>query len=274
MGTLYVAASPLGNLGDMTRRLVDVLQNADLVAAEDTRRARKLLSHVDAHTRVLSYHAHSPASRLEQLKSALEEGSAVVMLTDAGTPTVSDPGRMLVSAARDLGADIVPIPGPSAVTAALSVSGLPADRFTFLGFLPRRGAERSRRIEEASVSRWTVVMFEAAARLNELLHALVNVCGADREAAVARELTKLHEEVKCGTLQELVGYYEEHPPRGEITLLVKGATSVHHAVSPELVRQRATELLACGNSRKDTAGLLATEFSLPRREAYKMVCEL
>jgi 16S rRNA (cytidine1402-2'-O)-methyltransferase len=196
------------------------------------------------------------------------------MLTDAGTPTVSDPGRALVSAARVLGADVVAIPGPSAVTAALSVSGLPADRFTFLGFLPRRGAERRRRLEEVSVSRWTVVMFEAAMRLNQLLDALVEVCGADREAVVARELTKLHEEVKCGTLRELVGYYEEHPPRGEVTLLVKGATKVHHEANPELVRQRAVELLASGNSRKDTAALVATEFSLPRREAYKMVCDL
>lgn len=274
MGTLYVAASPLGNLGDMSRRLVDVLRTSDIVAAEDTRRARKLLTHVDAHTRVMSYHAHSPPGRLDQLTSALEAGSSVVMLTDAGTPTVSDPGRALVSAARKLGTDIVAVPGPSAVTAALSVSGLPADRFTFLGFLPRKGAERRRRLEEASTSRWTVVLFEAATRLKQLLEALVDVCGEDREAVVARELTKLHEEVRCGTLRELVGYYEEHPARGEITLLVKGAVEVQPQASPEIVLQRATEILATGSSRKDTAALLAKEFSLPRREAYKMVCDL
>ena len=274
MGILYVAASPLGNLGDMSRRLVDLLRTSDIVAAEDTRRARKLLTHVDAHTRVMSYHAHSPPGRLDQLTSALEAGSSVVMLTDAGTPTVSDPGRALVSAARKLGTDIVAVPGPSAVTAALSVSGLPADRFTFLGFLPRKGAERRRRLEEASTSRWTVVMFEAATRLKQLLEALVDVCGEDREAVVARELTKLHEEVRCGTLRELVGYYEEHPARGEITLLVKGAVEVQPQASPEMVLQRATEILATGSSRKDTAALLAKEFSLPRREAYKMVCDL
>lgn len=274
MGILYVAASPLGNLGDMSRRLVDLLRTSDIVAAEDTRRARKLLTHVDAHPRVMSYHAHSPPGRLDQLTSALEAGSSVVMLTDAGTPTVSDPGRALVSAARKLGTDIVAVPGPSAVTAALSVSGLPADRFTFLGFLPRKGAERRRRLEEASTSRWTVVMFEAATRLKQLLEALVDVCGEDREAVVARELTKLHEEVRCGTLRELVGYYEEHPARGEITLLVKGAVEVQPQASPEMVLQRATEILATGSSRKDTAALLAKEFSLPRREAYKMVCDL
>ena len=274
MGTLYVAASPLGNLGDMSRRLVDLLRTSDIVAAEDTRRARKLLTHVDAHTRVMSYHAHSPPSRLDQLTSALEAGSSVVMLTDAGTPTVSDPGRALVSAARKLGTDIFAVPGPSAVTAALSVSGLPADRFTFLGFLPRKGTERRRRLEEASTSRWTVVMFEAATRLKQLLEALVDVCGEDREAVVARELTKLHEEVRCGTLRELVGYYEEHPARGEITLLVKGAVEVKPQASPEMVLQRATEILATGSSRKDAAALVAKEFSLPRREAYKMVCDL
>ena len=274
MGTLYVAASPLGNLGDISRRLGDVLRDSDIVAAEDTRRARKLLSHVDAHPRVMSYHAHSPPGRLNQLTTALQEGSSVVMLTDAGTPTVSDPGRALVAAARELGSEVVAVPGPSAVTAALSVSGLSADRFTFLGFLPRRGAERRRRLEEASTSRWTVVLFEAATRLTKLLEALVEICGADREAVVARELTKLHEEVKSGTLQELVGYYEEFPPRGEITLLLKGATEVHQQANPELVLQRAAELLASGSSRKDTAAFLASEFSLPRREAYKMVCDL
>lgn len=276
MGTLYVAASPLGNLGDVSRRLIDVLRNSDIVAAEDTRRARKLLTHVEARTRVMSYHAHSPPSRLEQLKSALQEGSTVVMLTDAGTPTVSDPGRALVSAARNLGAKIVAVPGPSAVTAALSVSGLSADRFTFLGFLPRRGAERRRRLEEASHSRWTVVMFEAAPRLVDLLNALADVCGPDREAVVARELTKLHEEVKCGTLRELAGHYGEHEPRGEITLLLKGEgdAKVRREFCPEPARQRAMELLASGNSRKDTAALIAAEFSLPRREAYKMVCDL
>jgi 16S rRNA (cytidine1402-2'-O)-methyltransferase len=195
------------------------------------------------------------------------------MLTDAGTATISDPGRTLVSAARNMGATVVAIPGPSAVTAALSVSGLPADRFIFLGFLPRRGAERRRRLEEASRSRWTVVMFEAAPRLVELLDALSDVCGPERNAVVARELTKLHEEVKCGTLPELSGYYGDHPPRGEVTLLIEGDTEVGERASPEIVTARAAELLASGYTRKDTAALIAREFSLPRREAYKLVCE-
>jgi len=274
MGTLYVAASPLGNLGDISQRLADVLRDADIVAAEDTRRARKLLNHVDAHTRMLSFHAHSPPKRLDQIAAALEEGLSVVMLTDAGTPTISDPGRTLVNVARDSGATIVPIPGPSAVTAALSVSGLPADRFTFLGFLPRRGGERRRRLEEAAESRWTVVLFEAAPRLVELLSALAKRCGGDRRAVVARELTKLHEEVRCGTLVELAGYYDEHPPRGEVTVLLECAAEVRESGNPELARARAEKLLAAGSSRKDAAASIAEEFFLPRREAYKMVCDL
>jgi 16S rRNA (cytidine1402-2'-O)-methyltransferase len=274
LSTLYVAASPLGNLGDISQRLTDVLRDSVLVAAEDTRRARKLLNHVNAHPRVLSFHAHSPPKRTEQILAALDKGSSVVMLTDAGTPTISDPGRTLVDAARKAGSEIVAIPGPSAVTAALSVSGLPADRFTFLGFLPRRGAERRRRLEEVAASRWTVVMFEAAPRLVELLRVLAESCGEGRKAVVARELTKLHEEVKCGTLLELMGYYEEHPPRGELTLLVDGTTEKIVSPDQDLARTRAAELVASGNTRKDVAALIAEEFSLPRREAYKLVCDL
>ena len=274
LGTLFVAASPLGNLGDISFRLAEVLRKSDLVAAEDTRRARKLLTHLDAHPRVVSFHAHSPEGRLDQLVTALRKGSSVVMLTDAGTPTISDPGRELVSAARDVGAGVVTVPGPSAVTAALSVSGLPADRFTFLGFLPRRGAERRRRLEEAASSRWTVVLFEAAPRLVELLNALGAVCGPERVAVVARELTKVHEEVRRGTLVELSGYYQEHPPRGEVTVLLAGGTTSDKKASPDEVRRRAEELLGAGTSRKDAAAVVAKEFSMPRREAYKMVSDL
>lgn len=274
MGTLYVAASPLGNLGDISHRLQEKLRECDIVAAEDTRRARKLLTHVDAHPKVLSFHSHSPQTRLDQLLSAMREGSSIVMLTDAGTPTISDPGRTLVKAVRDAGMDVFAIPGPSAVTAALSVSGLPADRFTFLGFLPRRGSERRRRLKEVAESKWTVVLFEAATRLVELLKVLAERCGAERRAVVARELTKLHEEVVSGTVMDLVGYYEENAPRGEVTVLVEGATEVVEPPNPELARTRAAHLLAEGNTRKDVAALVAKEFGLPRRVAYKMVCEL
>ena len=274
MGILYVAASPLGNLGDISQRLADVLREADIVAAEDTRRTRKLLNHLNANPKVLSFHSHSPKKRLDQVLAVLRDSRSVVMLTDAGTPTISDPGRTLVSAARETGCEVVVIPGPSAVTAALSVSGLPADRFTFLGFLPRRGAERRRRLEELRDSRWTVVVFEAAPRVVDLLTTLADICGGERNAVVAREMTKLHEEVKCGTLSELAGYYGQEPPRGEVTLLVEGAKDLPEPLDPARVRARAKELLAEGSTRKDAAAVIASEFSMPKREAYKMVCDL
>ena len=274
VGTLYVVASPLGNLGDTSRRLVDVLRTVDVVAAEDTRRARKLLSHVDAHPRVLSFHAHSPPSRLAQIECSLNQGLSVALLTDAGTPTISDPGTALVVRARLAGAQVVVVPGPSAVTAALSVSGLPADRYTFLGFLPRKGPERRKRLDETAASRWTIVMFEAAPRLVTLLGDLLDKCGPEREAVVARELTKVHEEVKAGTLHDLEVHYKEHEPRGEVTVLVAGAAAVAEQIDEVTARDRAKELLAQGRSRRDVAARLAEESLMPRNQAYRLVSEL
>lgn len=273
-GTLYVAASPLGNLGDISERLASVLRSVDVVAAEDTRRARKVLNHVGARPRVLSFHAHSPDNRLQHLLQQLGEGSTIAMLTDAGTPTISDPGGVLVAAAREIGAKVIVVPGPSAVTAALSVSGLPADRFTFLGFLPRKGAERRHRLEEISSSRWTVVLFEAAARLLKLLDDLIEACGPDREAVVARELTKLHEETRAGTLGDLKGYYGENPPRGEVTLVVRGVNQTQQPLDSQTIVDHARGLLARGSTRRDAAAELAKEFGLPRREVYRIVSEL
>ncbi len=273
-GTLYVVATPLGNLGDLSERAASVLRSVGVVAAEDTRRARVLLDRVEARPRVLSYHAHSPESRTETLLGRLAEGESVALLADAGTPTVSDPGVALVRRAREQGVPVVAIPGPSAVAAALSISGLPADRYTFLGFVPRKGKDRRSLLQQVATSPWTTVLFEAPGRLARLLHDLAASCGADRRAAVARELTKLHEELKSGTLSELGVYYEESPPRGEVTLLVAGTPPVTPAPDERTVRQRAKELLGEGMSRRDTAARLAAELALSRREAYRIVTDL
>lgn len=273
-GTLYVVATPLGNLGDLSDRAKVVLRAVPLVAAEDTRRARVLLGHVGARPRVLSCHAHSPPKRIDLLARRLAEGEDVALLTDAGTPSVSDPGTTLVRRARETGAPVVVIPGPSAVAAALSVSGLPADRYTFLGFLPRKGAERRRLVEAAARSAWTVVVFESPERLVRLLEDLARVCGGGRDAAVARELTKVYEEVKTGTLSDLAVYYRETPPRGEVTVLVAGAAAPGPSVRDEDLRARARALLARGMSRRDVAASLASEFAVSRREAYRMVTSL
>lgn len=273
-GTLYVVATPLGNLGDLSDRAKQVLRAVPTVAAEDTRRARVLLEHAGARPRVLSYHAHSPEGRLASLLELLSGGDDVAVITDAGTPAVSDPGAELVRRARELGATVIAVPGPSAVAAALSISGFSADRYTFLGFLPRKGRDRRSLLENVAAAPWTTVLFEAPPRLVKLLEDLGKVCGGEREAAVARELTKVHEELNAGTLDELAVYYEENPPKGEVTVLIAGHRGQPVEVDEEAVRARARTLLDEGLSRRDTAGRLAEEFALPRREAYRIVTEL
>jgi len=273
-GILFIVATPLGNLGDITERAVHVLRTVGAVAAEDTRRARKLLAHVGARPSVHSLHSHSPDSRLDFIERLLGEGTDVAYVSDAGTPAVSDPGAELVRRALAAGAAVIPIPGPSAVTAALSAAGLPADRYVFLGFLPRKGKDRARLMQQVAGSEWTVVLFEAANRLVRLLTDLVPLCGGDRVAMVARELTKLHEEIRRGNLSELVVHYAEHPPKGEVTVLVSGRAPVDPPPDRQGAADRAVVLLGDGLSRKDVAAMVAQEFSLPRKEAYQMVVRL
>lgn len=273
-GKLYVVATPIGNLDDISVRATEVLQTVEVVAAEDTRRSRILLEYVGARPRLVSFHAHSPAGKLAQLVEALERGDSVALLTDAGTPTISDPGADLVARALAHDIETVAIPGPSAVAAALSVSGLPGDRFTFLGFLPRKGAARTRLLDCVANSPWTVVIYEAPNRLSRLLEQLAEVCGPDREAVVTRELTKVHEEVRSGTLAELSGYYREMALRGEITVLIASKPAEQDVVDEEIVRARARELLAQGESRRDVAARLAKELNVSRKETYRVVITL
>ena len=219
MGTLYVVATPIGNLEDVTLRALRVLREASLIAAEDTRTTRKLLSRYDVHTPVTSFHDANAARKLPALLAALRDG-AVALVSDAGMPLVSDPGYQLVSAATAAGVPVVAVPGPSAVTTALVVSGLPADRFLFLGFLPRRVAERRAALQALAREQHTLVAFEAPHRLRQTLHDLLAALG-DRRIAACRELTELHEEVFRGSVQEALAHFTE--PRGEFTLVVEGA---------------------------------------------------
>ncbi len=273
--TLYVVATPLGNLGDLSHRAEAILRTVPVVAAEDTRRIRGLLSHLDAHPKVLSFHAHSPERRRDALLEILADGRDVALVTDAGTPGVSDPGESLVEAVRAAGLRVVPIPGPSAVTTALSASGLPADRYLFLGFIPRKGRERERLLQQAGASPWTVVLYEAPPRLADLLTDLSRVAGADRPAVVARELTKLYEEFRAGTLAELAAYYEASEPRGELTVVVAGRPEgASPAETPPDAGAHAVRLLAAGLSRKDAVQQLVQELGIPRNEAYRIVTSL
>jgi 16S rRNA (cytidine1402-2'-O)-methyltransferase len=274
-GILYVVATPLGNLGDLSVRAMEVLRAVPVVAAEDTRRTRGLLSHLGASPRLLSYHAHSEEPRLEVLLEILQDGRDVALVSDAGTPVVSDPGTDLVAAARASGITVVPIPGPSAVATALSAAGLKGDRYLFLGFIPRKGSERARLLARAAAEEWSVVFFEAPPRLADLLEDLARAVGGGRRAVVARELTKLHEEFRAGTLAELAGYYSEHPPRGEITIVLEGtgAPAEPPDRTGEAVAQ-ATLLLAEGLTRREVVRRMSETLGLPRNDAYRLVMEL
>jgi 16S rRNA (cytidine1402-2'-O)-methyltransferase len=276
LGILYVVATPLGHMGDLSPRAVETLRSVDTVAAEDTRRTLGLLSAIDAHPRLLSYHAHSTERRADALLALLAEGRDVALVTDAGTPAISDPGVELVAAARMAGVTVVPIPGPSAVATALSAAGLPGDRYLFLGFVPRKGKERRALLERAAVEEWTVVFFEAPPRVAELLDDLAELCGGERLVVVARELTKLHEELRSGTLAELAAHYHTAPPRGEVTVVLAGrgdAPDVPVEVDAAAVALLVRERLAAGESRKDIVRMVAARFNLPRNDAYRLVMD-
>lgn len=274
-GTLYVVATPLGNLGDLSPRAAATLTAVAMVAAEDTRHTRPLLTHIGSRAELISFHAHSDDAQLRRILDFLGAGTDIALVTDAGTPLVSDPGLALVAAARARDIPVVTIPGPTAVAAALAVSGLSADRYLFLGFLPRKGADRRRLLDTVAASEWTVVIFEAPNRVADLLTDLAAACGAERRAAVSRELTKVFEETRDGTLAELAGYYAETPPRGEVTVVVAGAGKVAPPEpDEETVRIRAAALLAEGLSRRDAADRISEELGISRKAAYRVVNEL
>jgi 16S rRNA (cytidine1402-2'-O)-methyltransferase len=275
MGTLFVVATPIGNLEDITLRALRVLREVPLIAAEDTRHTRKLLNHFAIATRALSYHQHSPAAREDEILAALADGD-VALVTDAGMPGISDPGQSLVAAALAAGFPVVPVPGPTAVIAALAASGLPSHQFTFLGFLPRRGSERRELLASVRALPHTLVCYEAPHRLIACLDDLIAVLG-DRPAALARELTKVHEEVRCGALVALRAEAAAGAgPRGEYTVLVAGAPASAERTAPleARVRERLSALLTGGASTRDAARIVADELSMPRRDAYRLALEV
>jgi 16S rRNA (cytidine1402-2'-O)-methyltransferase len=273
-GTLYVVATPLGNLSDLSPRAAETLRRVAVVAAEDTRHSKPLLVHAGSTAELLSFHAHSGDAALRRVVDLLGTGQDVALITDAGTPGISDPGARLVAAVREQDFPVITIPGPTAVAAALAVSGLSADRYTFLGFLPRKGGDRRHLLEQIAQSEWTVVVFEAPNRTAELLSDLALACGGDRAAVVARELTKMFEETRAGTLAELAGYYAEAPVRGEVTIVIAGSGRPAVAAPPPDLEERARALLVEGLSRKDAAGRLAEETGISRNTAYRIVNEL
>ncbi len=269
-GLLYVVSTPIGNLGDMTIRAVETLRNVDLICAEDTRHVRKLLDRYQITTRVVSYHEHNEAKSAPKLVEHLTSGQHIALVTDAGTPLISDPGQRLVAAAIAAGVQVVPMPGPSALLAALVASGMDTTTFTFVGFLPRSGAVRQRLISRVSGLEHTSVLFEAPARLAATLHDLAALGGGERRAAIARELTKQHEEVRRGTVAELGAFYRANPPRGEVVIVLEGQQPRDPEQSEEVVQQRARSLQARGMRTKDVVAALMNEFGIARNRAYRI----
>jgi 16S rRNA (cytidine1402-2'-O)-methyltransferase len=269
-GTLYVVATPIGNLGDLSPRAGEVLRTADVVVAEDTRRTRTLLAHAGAHPAdLLSLPAFDEAGRVERIVSRLAAGASVALVTDAGTPGVSDPGCRLVEAAWGAGARVVPVPGPSAALAALSASGLAADRFLFAGFLPRKGGARAGALRWLAGVPATLVLFEAGNRAAATLEDLREALG-DRQAALARELTKLHEEIARGRLSELRARFTGEL-RGEVTLVVAGAAEAPEELPLEPAEDEIRRRLAAGEAPTEVARAVARGRGLPRSEAYALV---
>ncbi|TCC16588.1 16S rRNA (cytidine(1402)-2'-O)-methyltransferase [Kribbella speibonae] len=270
-GRLVLAGTPIGDVSDASARLGKVLAAAEVVAAEDTRRLRRLTSDlgIQLSGRVVSYFEGNERERTPELLEALQQGQTVVVVTDAGMPSVSDPGYRLVAAAIEADVDVTAVPGPSAVLTALALSGLPVDRFTFEGFLPRKPGERGRRLVELKDEPRTMVFFEAPHRLTASLEAMAEAFGADRRTAVCRELTKTYEEVKRGPLDDLVTWSKDGV-RGEITVVVAGADPDKVLTPEDLAREVAKDEEA-GTPRKQAISDVAKRFNVPKRTVYDAV---
>lgn len=269
-GALYLVSTPIGNLADITYRAVEILSSVTLIVAEDTRHSATLLRHYGVTTPVSSYHEHNEARETPRLVARLQGGDSIALISDAGTPLLSDPGERLVRAAVEAGVPIVPVPGPSALLAALVASGFPVDRFTFYGFLPRKGKERAETIAELVRSPVTAVLYESPNRIGATLGDLAEAGAADRPAVVGRELTKKFEELRRGTVAALTDAFQGEV-RGEIVLVLAGAPQLRP--DEATVRDRAAALLGAGLSPRDATDRLVQELKVPRNLAYRLVQE-
>ncbi|WP_261382586.1 16S rRNA (cytidine(1402)-2'-O)-methyltransferase [Arthrobacter sp. UKPF54-2] len=271
-GRIVLAATPIGNVGDASARLIGLLETADIVAAEDTRRLHRLVQSlgITVAGRVVSYHEHNEAAKTGELLDQVRAGKTLVMVTDAGMPAVSDPGFRLVEGAVAAGLTVTAVPGPSAVLTALALSGLPTDRFCFEGFLPRKAGERASRLADLDAERRTMVFFEAPHRLEPMLRALHERFGPGRRAAVCRELTKTYEEVIRGTVHELLEWAENNEVRGEIAVVVAGAPE-REPGKPEDHVAAVTALMAQGIRLKEAVAAVAEDARVSKRELYAAV---
>jgi 16S rRNA (cytidine1402-2'-O)-methyltransferase len=274
VASLYVVSTPIGNLGDVTRRAAEVLSSVDVVLAEDTRRTGVLLRHLGVRARLISAHEHNEASRAALVVEILDEGRDVALVSDAGTPLLSDPGARIVRAAIEAGYPVVPVPGASALLAALVVSGISADRFTFYGFIPRKGGGRAELLKEIAALSHTAVLYESPQRTGDLIRDLAAVAGDDRQVTIARELTKVHEEVYRGTLAEATERIGDAPLRGEVVVVLEGRPQLdaeEDAETQESARVLAEALLAQGLPASAVAKELRDRLGITRNRAYSLV---
>jgi len=275
MARLYVVSTPIGNLADITYRAVEVLGAVDRILAEDTRRTAILLRHYGITTPLVSLHAHNEAARASLVLGWLDEGRELALVTDAGTPVLSDPGARIVQRVIAAGHAVVPVPGPSALLAALVAAGLDPEPFTFYGFLPRAGPARAARLAEVATSPYTTVLYEAPGRLVRLLEDLAAACTPERRVVVAHELTKVHESFLRGTLAEALAYYRREKPRGEFVVVLAGrAEAGGEAEREEEARALARTLLAEGRAPSQVAREVAARLGVPRNRAYAIVLSL
>ena len=271
-GTLYLVATPIGNLQDMTFRAVEVLKSVDVIACEDTRHTRKLLNAFEISTKLVSYHEHNEGERADELGWMLAGGKSVAIVSDAGTPGINDPGFRIVRKAIELSADVVPVPGAVAFVNAVIASGLPTDSIYFGGFLPSKTGDRKKRLREVAAVAATLVFYETPHRITAALRDAQSELG-DRNAATARELTKLHEEISRGSLSELAGRFAKDPPRGEFVLLIDRATADRAApVSATLaISERVAQLESAGLNSKAALKQVARELGIGKSEAYRLL---
>ena len=269
-GVLYIVGTPIGNLEDMTFRAIQVLKQVDAIAAEDTRHTGKLLRHFQIDTPQISYHDHNRQRRIPELVQRLQQGDAIALVTDAGMPGISDPGYELVKACAESGVPVAPIPGPSAVTTALSGAGILAERFVFEGFLPTKRKDRRDRLEKLQVESRAIVLYEAPHRLLQTLEDLGAALGYNRPIVLARELTKLHEEFWRGKIEGAISHYTDCTPRGEFTLVLAGVSQVAPKLSEAEIKTELVNLINQGLSRSQASRQLAQQASLPRREIYRL----
>lgn len=277
-GTLYICATPIGNLQDISARVLDTLREADLIAAEDTRHSLGLLTHYDIRRPMISYHEHNKYERAQEIVGRLLAGENVALITDAGTPVISDPGEVLVKAAREAGIPVTSLPGPCALITALTLSGLPARRFVFEGFLPQETKERKAVLASLASERRTVILYEAPHRLVKTLRQLEEVLGA-RKICVCRELTKIHEEAVWTTLPEAIAFWSENEPRGEYVLVLEGLSEEAAAAegaarwSGVSLTEHLEQYLTQGLDKKEAMKRMAEDRGTSRREIYQGLLE-